>query len=377
MKVLFAGDLSSSGRIKGALQSGAQAGLFDEIAPVVRGSDYSVLNLETPIVRDGSLMPIPKVGPHLSAPSELLDLVTSCGFRCATLANNHIMDYGGEALLDTMSLLRTKQIDYVGAGKNLDEAAEVLIKQIGNQRLAIINICESCFSIAGIDSPGAYPVDVVKNLRQIDYAKNNADYIVVIVHGGVELYPLPTPRMKELYRFFIDMGADAVVNHHQHCYSGYEVYKDKPIFYGLGNLCMDKPGYPNQRWYNGFLLLVDFGPSVDFEIIPYIQNKESLGVTLLRGEEADVVMKDIASLSQTISDDAALNSSFAKVVHNKQKQVCFRFSPYSGKIMTYLAQKGLLKVKPGNKRLLRMQESLMNDTHRELANNVFSSLIKK
>lgn len=44
--------------------------------------------------------------------------------------------------------------------------------------------------------------------------------------------------MQEIYRFFVDIGADAVINHHQHCYSGYEVYKEKPIFYGLGNFCI-------------------------------------------------------------------------------------------------------------------------------------------
>jgi poly-gamma-glutamate synthesis protein (capsule biosynthesis protein) len=45
--------------------------------------------------------------------------------------------------------------------------------------------------------------------------------------------------MVETYRFFIEAGADAVVNHHQHCICGYEVYKGKPIFYGLGNFCFD------------------------------------------------------------------------------------------------------------------------------------------
>ena len=85
------------------------------------------------------------------------------------------------------------------------------------------------------------PLLPIQQFYKIQEAKENADYVLVIVHGGIEHYQLPTSRMIETYRFFIDAGADAVVNHHQHCYSGYERYKSKPIIYGLGNLLFDNP----------------------------------------------------------------------------------------------------------------------------------------
>ena len=52
----------------------------------------------------------------------------------------------------------------------------------------------------------------------------------LILHGGIEHYQLPSPRMKKWYRHIIDLGASAIVNHHQHCFSGYELYNGKPIF---------------------------------------------------------------------------------------------------------------------------------------------------
>lgn len=67
-------------------------------------------------------------------------------------------------------------------------------------------------------------------------------------HGGVEHYNLPSPEIKQLHRFFIEAGADAVVNHHQHCFSGYEVYKSRPIFYGIGNFLFDDARKIDSPW---------------------------------------------------------------------------------------------------------------------------------
>ena len=90
----------------------------------------------------------------------------------------------------------------------------------------------------------------------IEEAKKKADFVVVIAHGGHEHYNLPSPRMKKWYRFFVDAGAHAVVGHHTHIISGYEVYKDAPIFYSLGNFCFDWEGLRNMEWNNGMLVEV-------------------------------------------------------------------------------------------------------------------------
>ena len=73
----------------------------------------------------------------------------------------------------------------------------------------------------------------------IQIAKEDNDLVIVIVHGGREHYQLPTPKQRERFRFYADAGADFVVGHHTHCYSGYEIYKGKPIFYSLGNFIFD------------------------------------------------------------------------------------------------------------------------------------------
>lgn len=107
----------------------------------------------------------------------------------------------------------------------------------------------------------------------------------MICHGGIEFFQYPTPRMVEWYRFFIDVGADAVINHHQHCYSGYEIYNGKPIFYGLGNFCFDRFDKRNSSWNNGYLVELIFeGDQIFHNLIPYIQCDEKPEIRRINSE---------------------------------------------------------------------------------------------
>ena len=134
----------------------------------------------------------------------------------------------------------------------------ILYKEIGDKKLAVINCCEHEFSIATETTAGSNPLNPISQYYAIKEAKEKADYVLVIVHGGHEHYQLPSTRMQETYRFFIDVGADAVVNHHQHCYSGYEYYNGKPIMYGLGNFCFDEGLKKTKQWHEGYIVEISF-----------------------------------------------------------------------------------------------------------------------
>jgi poly-gamma-glutamate synthesis protein (capsule biosynthesis protein) len=188
----------------------------------VEQADFSLVNLEAPIV-EGKGSPIKKAGPNLKCNKSAIEALRYVGFKGVTLANNHFYDYGEEGALNTMALLNKVGISYVGAGKNLAEASRIFYQSIGNKTVAFINCCEHEYSIATEQTAGSNPINPVSQYYAISEAKTKADYAVVIVHGGIEGFQLPTLRMQDLYRYFVDCGADVVVNHHQHCYSGYEI----------------------------------------------------------------------------------------------------------------------------------------------------------
>lgn len=305
MKLLVAGDFAPvTPRIVKQIDNSKFAEMFPlEIVESIKNSDYSIVNFECPL-EGSNAKPIEKNGPALKCSPNTVKAIKYAGFQGVTLANNHVMDQGVEGLKKTIASCLDLNLDFVGAGKNLEEADNVLVVERKGEKLAIINCCEHEFSIATEDSPGANPLDPIVQYKQIKEVKGNADFIVVIVHGGHEHYQLPSPRMKALYRFFIDVGADAVVNHHQHCFSGYEIYNGKPIVYGLGNFVFDWEGKRDSKWNQGYLVMLDLKSDVGLELIPYEQYGESASVQLLNSKES--FNSEILKLNGIIGDDREL-----------------------------------------------------------------------
>lgn len=327
MEVLIAGDFVPQYRIANLIAQKKYDFWGDDVVGLTTNIDYSIVNLEAPIVQGSGAVPIMKTGPHLSCLTETIDAIRYAGFDCVTLANNHFYDYGETGVDDTLRCCQRSGLDVVGGGKNLENATRILYKQIEDKVLAVINVCEHEWSIATAEHGGSAPLDPIANYYQIQQARLQADYVLVIVHGGTEHYNLPTPRMKQLYRFFVDAGADVVVNHHQHCYSGYEQYHDKYIFYGLGNFCFDRDSNKIDGWNEGFLLKLNLGEHIRFEMIPYRQCAEMPKVEMAVDVRAFV--KRIEALNAVIADDLALQRSFENLVRQKELALRNYLEPYS------------------------------------------------
>ena len=371
--ILVAGDYCPQLRIAEML-SQSDYSFFNELKPIIQDSDYSIVNFECPVV-EGEAEPIKKYGPALRTHKGAIDSIKYAGFDCATLANNHFKDFGVSGCEATISELKAQSIDYVGGGLNLAEAQQILYKEIKGKKIAIVNFCENEFSIATDSEAGAAPMDVVDNYHQISEARKNADYVLVIVHGGHEYYQLPSPRMKKLYRYYIELGADAVVNHHQHCYSGYEYYCEKPIIYGLGNLCFDSKGYRDSIWNYGYCAKLGFGEKITLELIPYIQCGEAPIVKLLQDRvEFDL---NINRLNSIISEDAELKRQFALWTEKQATGKMNVFASYHNRYLNAAANRNYIP------RLITKQEvaALVNhiccEAHRDTTIGVLTTLMNK
>jgi poly-gamma-glutamate synthesis protein (capsule biosynthesis protein) len=296
---------------------GAHDGVFNDLLPFIKEADFAVMNLECPLVSDGRALS--KLGPSLKAPVETVQSLTAAGFNLVTLANNHIMDFGEQGLASTMAVLAKNGIDFLGAGKDIQEARSIYYKDVRGYRLAFLNFAENEFSTTQGNKAGANPVNPVTNYYDIREARDNADIVFVIVHGGLEHYPLPSPGVKERYRFFVDAGADVVVGHHTHCVSGYELYKDAPIFYSLGNFVFDHPTKRDGSWIEGMAVEFELaGKRVHFEPIGLVQGDEdTAGVRCMNGYEREHFEKKVEHLNAIIADDKALARSWHEMIINR------------------------------------------------------------
>lgn len=361
MKVLIAGDFVPRFRIKEMVET-SDFSFFDEVVNYTAQSDYSIVNFESPIV-EGEGVPIEKTGPNLKCHLNAMKAIRHAGFNCVTLANNHFYDFGDKGVSDTLKVCSENGIDHVGGGMNLAEAEMVLYKQIGNETLAVVNFCENEWSIATEISGGSAPLNLVHNIRNIQEARKKAKYVLVIIHGGTEHYQLPSPRMKETYRFFIEQGADVIINHHQHCFSGYELHHAKPIFYGIGNFCFDNNNPNDKLWNEGFVVEIDFSNNnIGFRLLPYIQCSVIPQVHFL--ENTIEFEKTMLHLNNIICNDTSLSEAFQQMV--KTKSFLQFLEPYNNKYLNYLKSKGLLPSFLSRKKKNSILEVFRCESHRDV-----------
>ena len=218
---------------------------FLKIAEDLKGTKLLFGNLEGPISDKGT-----KVGSIYSfrAEPKVIEGLTFAGFNLISLANNHAFDYGREALEDCLAKLSKAGIDYVGAGFNEGEAyggRTPVIKEIEGTKigfLAYTNLGPESWKASEKNSGIAWisEKDFEKIKKDIENAKSQADILIVSLHAGEEYAAEPTQFQIEFSKAAIDAGADLVIGHHPHVVQKSEKYKDKWIFYSLGNFVFDQ-----------------------------------------------------------------------------------------------------------------------------------------
>ena len=204
-----------------------------------------LVNLEGPFGRDGKKAD--KEFTFLVDPS-LVEILREMKVDGVTLANNHMMDYGPEALYETMKVLKKEGIKFCGAGSNLDEALKPAIFEMGNEKVALLSFSntfpESFY--AGKDKPGTAQGSYANVRKGIELAKEEgASLIIVAFHWGGEKLDTAKAYQRHLARYAIDMGADVVFGHHPHVLQPVEIYKNRVIAYSLGNLLFSSYGVGN------------------------------------------------------------------------------------------------------------------------------------
>lgn len=212
--------------------------------------------------------------PHGCQPPGMAQIFTDCGFDAVTVANNHMYDFGPDALLDTRALLLKKGIQVTGAGKNLEEARKPAIVERKGIKVGFLGYCSVIphGGEAGPEKVGIAPLryrqyyeprglyapirirsepdenDLQMIVEDVKALRREVDVVMVAFHWGV----IWVPRAVADYQVAaahacIDAGADLIMGHHAHLPKGIEMYKGKAIFYSLSNFCMTKT-YAAKAW---------------------------------------------------------------------------------------------------------------------------------
>jgi poly-gamma-glutamate capsule biosynthesis protein CapA/YwtB (metallophosphatase superfamily) len=223
-----------------------------DLLDILKKADFRIFNLEVPLTNQEA--PITKCGPNLIAPTSTINGIKGIQTDLLTLANNHILDQGEHGLHCTIKVLEENNIDYVGAGSNLNEAAQPYIWERNSIRVGIYACAEHEFTIATEHSPGANPFDPLESLDHIKSLVDECDHLIVLYHGGKEHYRYPSPELQKTCRKIVEKGADLVVCQHSHCIGAFEKYSGGTIIYGQGNFLFDNS--ESEFWQTSLLLNV-------------------------------------------------------------------------------------------------------------------------
>lgn len=294
--LIFTGDiLLYNATLSRYQESGLSGILSEELAKTMRNADILMVNEEFPFSTRGE--PAPDKEFTFRVDPTYVSAFTEMGVDLVGLANNHVLDFGTDALLDTFDTLDAAGLPYAGAGIDSARAGELQVIERNGKRfgfLAASRVWASSSWAAGENHPGVFGTyDPTALLAKIAEAKATGacDYLTVFVHWGIERNTIPEGYQRELASQYAAAGADLVIGMHPHVLQGIEIIGETPVFYSLGNFIF------GGRTYQTAAVLATVFPdgTSEISVIPCLA---SGGLTTsVNGTDASAVFETINALS--------------------------------------------------------------------------------
>jgi len=269
--------------------------IWSDVLPLMLKADRRLINLECVISDRGHEWRPDSKAFHFRAHPRAIDFLRAAKIDCVTLANNHVLDYGTDALLECLALLDRAGITRTGAGASLAEALTPAIVDLSQGRLGVISITDNepeweagekkpgvhyiAYDAKGLVEP--YRSRLAQALKQI---RRQADLVFVSAHVGPNWGP-PLAAMRALAYQIIDFGADLYWGHSNHTAQGIELYKGKAILYSTGDFIDDYAVDSDERNDLSFLFILELEQDRIARILLHPVCIEDLYVRLAKDQE--------------------------------------------------------------------------------------------
>lgn len=322
MKMLIGADLvSATAEVNTLFANGDVKTLFNDVAEVAKTANRFIVNLECALTT--TEQKIKKYGPCLKADPKTADTLKTLGVTDVVLSNNHVFDFGVHGLTDTLDNLNRVGIPYTGVGKDNEDARKIYYFEQNGKKIALVNVCEHEYSYALPDRMGTNAFDPFVTMQDIRTAKKQADFVIVLYHGGKEHCRYPSPRLRNLCREMVYCGANVVLTQHSHCIGCYEQFEGGHILYGQGNFHFCLPERTDELWNTSLLVALDINDTVEISFIPIITEKTS--IRLAKGKEYDDIMTPFAQRNEELKNGEWIAGWKAFCARVKEQYASFLF----------------------------------------------------
>lgn len=252
--ILLFGDMMLDRNIRKKINENGMDYPFKLIKDKISDNDIVVANAEGPFTFFNSVTLGVKDGPlKFTFDPRILPTLKNIGFTLLGQANNHTLNFGEEGLNQSTTSIMLSGLNYFGDPSNKNSIS--YIAEINNQKIGFVGYNE--FSYQGKDNV----------ISEIENIRNQVSYLIVYSHWGEEYNPSFITSQQDTAHEFIDAGADAVIGMHPHVIEPIEFYKNKPIFYSIGNFIFDQNQSEETKKGLAIKITVDDN-SVVYEINP-------------------------------------------------------------------------------------------------------------
>ncbi len=292
-KILFLGDMMFDRYVEDRIEENGLDYLFEKLEAEDFFSGYNIIsaNLEGTVINDGKYYE-PEKKYDFAFDPELIKGLKKYNINFFTIANNHFTDQGDKGMQETRDNLDKLKFKYAGCHDGV-------IAECSNRS---IEINDKKISMVALSSVGAN-LDKKKLEELITKAASTSDMVIVNMHWGEEYEKKYNKKQKELAHKIIDYGADIIIGHHPHVIQGVEIYKNKPIFYSLGNFIFDQ--YFSKEAQIG--LALELYIEEDKIKITLFPSKSRLSqVELMNDDEKEIIFEEI------------IKNSFLDKIYEKQ-----------------------------------------------------------
>ena len=299
MKLLLCGDLVPTAATVPAFEKGDIRTLMGDVLELTERAEFAIANLECALT--DSEEKIRKCGPNLKGRPEYAKVIADCGFTHLGLSNNHVLDFGIQGMRDTVEAIHKADMIPFGFGENdQDSRKPLFLKAEDGKGVAVVAVCEHEYTYALKDQFGANPFDPFDTMEDVASAKKQADYVIVMYHGGKEQCEYPSPRLRKACRAMIRAGADLVICQHSHCVGCREEYRGGEIVYGEGNFNFVKY-VDSPQWQCGLVMEVETGEKAKIEYHPIVTTDD--GIRLAQGAEKEEILAGFHERSRILQDE--------------------------------------------------------------------------
>ncbi len=307
--LLFGGDVLIKASTESIYKKNGVTGLVsEEILAEMQNADIMMVNHEFQLSTRGEPMEDKQF--TFQTDPKNVQILLDLGIDIVSLANNHSLDFGQDALLDTFATLDEAGILYAGAGDSKERAEELQVIEANGKKFGFL-AATRVIPVAGWDvrnkQPGLFTTyDDTRLVERIRESKEECDFLTVYVHWGIEREEYPQEYQNVIAKHCVEAGADVIIGAHPHVLQGIEFIDGKPVFYSLGNYIFSN-SIPKTMLVK---VIIKADDTVEYSLIPaFAVNGQTQAMESAEAEKLYTYMNEISEKSYVNSDGSVTDKT--------------------------------------------------------------------